>query len=151
MMKPTRIRLLRIIISTTFSPFPFRHREWEAFFLRFDTFNSNRGKEVGRPRLWWLGCLFLSIMTDGSLVPNRSTPNCPIKSQPFFAEYLEIVRVLSIVGNSFQIQGYFDSVLGARLADTNLNSNQIANFKDNLSSDNGSEESALTRNIPREL
>jgi len=49
--------------------------------------------------------------------------------------------------SSFQFDGCFDSVLG----DINLNSNQIADFKDNLSPDNSSEESTLTQNIPREL
>lgn len=59
--------------------------------------------------------------------------------------------VLSIVWSSFQIQSYFDSNLGARLADLNLDSNQFADVADTFSPDNDREESTLTQNNPREL
>jgi hypothetical protein len=55
------------------------------------------------------------------------------------------------VWSSFQIQSYFDSNLGARLADLNLDSNQFADVADTFSPDNDREESTLTQNNPREL
>ena len=64
-------------------------------------------------------------------------PSRLVVGQPFFAECLKIMSVLSVVrSSSLQIQSRFDSLFGVRLARVNLNSNQIANIKDNLSEDN---------------